>query len=164
MTSAAITLRFSAQGQSGGTPPAHGAGRGRAAPPIDPRLLDTPVLIIEDEAMIAWTLESLFDDMGFTHIALAPNAAAAIAAAAREAPGLIVSDINLGSGPDGVEAVATITAAARVPAIFVTGYPSEDARARIAQAVPGAAVLRKPVQADDLVAAVAAALAEPTAH
>ena len=164
MTSIVISLRFSAQSQSGGTPPAPGSGPGRDAPPIDPRLLDTPVLIIEDEAMIAWTLESLFDDMGFSQVALAPNAAAAIAAAAREAPGLIVSDINLGGGPDGVEAVAAITAVAPIPAIFVTGYATEDARARIAQAVPGAAVLRKPVQADDLQAAVAAALAEPTAH
>lgn len=152
-------IRF-AEGQPGGGTPSPRPG----PPPLDPALLDTPVLIIEDEAMIAWTLESLFDDMGFTRVALAPTAGAAIAAVRREAPGLIISDINLGSGPDGVDAVAAIAARTPVAVVFVTGYATDDARARIARAVPGAAVLRKPVQADDLQAAIVAALAERTAH
>ncbi len=135
-----------------------------APPPVDPALLGTPVLIIEDEAMIAWTLESLFDDMGFTSVSLAPDADAAIAAARADAPGLIVSDINLGHGPDGVAAVAAITAAAPTPTVFVTGYACEDVRARIARAVPGAAVLRKPVQLDELQRAVIDALRGSTPH
>lgn len=142
----------------------HGATARGTPPPVDARLLGTPILIIEDEAVIAWTLESLFDDLGFTQVALAPDAAAAIAAANSQPPGLIVSDINLGPGPDGVEAVAEITRVTPVPTIFVTGYASEAARLRIDAAITGAEVLRKPVQFDDLQRAVVAALGNPTAH
>lgn len=130
-----------------------------ASEPVDARLLGTPILVIEDEAVIAWTLESHLEDMGFTDIAIAADARAATASAAVRAPGLIVSDINLGGGPDGVVATAGIHAGGFVPTLFVTGYANADARARIEREVPGAAVLRKPIQPDELQRAINAALA-----
>ena len=144
---------------SGARPSAHGA-----PPPVDQALLGTPVLIIEDEAMIAWMLEALLDDMGFTRIVLASHAEAAIAAAHAMPPGLIVSDINLGAGLDGVDAVAAIAQGSPVRAIFVTGYAGDDTRTRIAATVPNAAVLRKPVQLRELQRAVIEALEHSTAH
>lgn len=141
-------------GGGAATPPA----TGMPPRPLDARLLATPVLIVEDEAVIAWTLESHLEDMGFTDIVIAPDARAAIAAASSRAPGLIVSDINLGGGPDGVAAAAAIHASGFVPTLFVSGYAGPDARARIERDVPGALVLRKPIQADELRTAVEAAL------
>lgn len=131
---------------------------GAQVKPIAPNLLTIPVLIIEDEAMIAWMLESLCEDFGFEAITLAPSADAAMEAARHDPPGLIISDINLGAGLDGIEAATAIVGSGRTPVVFVTGYADDDARKRVAAALPGAAVLRKPIQPAELYRAIAAAL------
>jgi len=120
--------------------------------------LDTRVLIVEDEAMIAWMLESLLEDMGFSSIAVAASGEEAVEEAARNEPGLIVSDINLGSGIDGVAAAARIQGMYRVPVLFVSGHASNDVRARIDREVADAVVLRKPIVIDELSRGVARAM------
>ena len=147
---------------------------GRSSPPtggdassagtLSDTLLLTPILIIEDEAMIAWMLESLFEDMGFSAITLVGSGEDALAAVAMQSPGLVISDINLGSGLDGVAVAAAIRASCPAPILFVTGYASSDARERIARDVPGARVLRKPIQPDELRQVVVAALRPNTKH
>ena len=123
-----------------------------------PALARVPVLIIEDEAMIAWMLESLLEDMGFELITLTSNAAEATAAAERQAPELVISDINLGPGADGVEAVGAICRTCRPAVIFVSAYIDEDARARISERIAGARILLKPLSGAGLSAAVKDAL------
>lgn len=117
------------------------------------------VLVIEDEAMIAWMIEGLLEDMGFTSIAIAADGEEALRLAAADPPALVISDINLGNSPDGIETVAAIRSTAPARAIFVSGYASIDARARIDQTIPGATVLRKPIEVEPLRRAVEAALA-----
>ena len=142
---------------TGGGAPSRGAHGGGAAP-IDARLLGVPVLVVEDEAVIAWTLESHLEDLGFTDIEIVADARGALASAARRAPGLIVSDINLGPGDDGVTAAAAIHAGGFVPTLFVSGYASAEMRARIERDVAGATVLRKPIEVEPLRRAVVEAL------
>lgn len=118
---------------------------------LAPAVLTRPVLIIEDEAVIAWTLESLLEEMGFRQIAIAASGAEAQSLARQLAPGLIISDINLGSsGMDGVAAAAAIVAGSEAAVVFITGYAGADARQRIARDMPAAMLLRKPVNAADL--------------
>lgn len=124
-------------------------------------VLQTPVLIIEDEAMIAWMVESLFEDMGFTRITVVATGEAAVAAATRSEPGLIVSDVNLGAGMDGIAAVAAIRDGWAIPTLFVTAYGSSETEARIAREAPGAGLLSKPINPAELRARVMKAL-EPT--
>ncbi len=122
--------------------------------PLPRAILERPVLIIEDEAMIAWTLESLLEDMGFVSITIAGRGEEAIAAAARLQPGLIVSDINLGvRGMDGAATIA-IRQARVIPVLFITGHAGADATARIGRDLPDALILRKPVAKADLQRAV----------
>lgn len=142
-----------------GTPA--GPGRPHSGEPFDRAILSTPVLIVEDEAMIAWALESYFEDMGFTDIAIAANGPEAIAFAASRSPGLVVSDINLGTGMDGVAATAAIAAQRSIPVLFVTGYAGAETRSRIDRDLPGAVILSKPVDAAALRGAVAMALNSP---
>ena len=108
--------------------------------------------------MIAWMIESLLKDMGFASVAIAGTGQQAILLAEDMPPGLIVTDINLGTGIDGIAAAAAIRTARAVPVIFITGHASEEAHARIESDVPGAAVLRKPVLEAELRTAVAQAL------
>ena len=119
---------------------------------------DASILIIEDEVMIAWMLSSMIEEMGFTNIEIACSADEARAMASRAAPDLIVSDINLGKGADGIEAAAEIGHAGVIPVLFVTAYADDSVRARIADAVPTAQLLRKPIESDVLRRAIVARL------
>lgn len=141
-----------------GTPP---IGHGVATRPITDLEgvdLDTPLLVIEDEAMIAWMVETMLEEMGFRSIAVAATGDRAIALAGTTPPGLIITDINLGPGLDGIAAAATIRVERPAPVIFITGYAGAEAYARIQGEVPGAALLRKPVLVVELRSAIARAL------
>lgn len=130
-----------------------GGGARAAASPghLSAELLAMPVLIIEDEAMIAWMLESLLEDMGFETLVVVASGEEAVAAARRDTLGLIVSDINLGSGRlDGVDTAATLVTLVTAPILFVTGHANAEAQARIFRNVPGAPILRKPIVPDEL--------------
>lgn len=128
------------------------------------KLFATRILIVEDEVMIAWMVESVLEDAGFTDIAIAANHDRACALATEAMPGLIVSDINLGDGPDGIATAAAIRRAGAMPVLFVTAYSDEATRSRIVEQVPGAVLLRKPVQAQALCQAVMDALRTRKAH
>lgn len=109
------------------------------------------MLVIEDEAVIAWMVEDILESEGFTTIAVAASASEAIGMAGERPPGLILSDINLGwDSPDGVAVVAQIVAVKPVPVVFVTGHAGPDAVARIEQVIGKARILRKPVARDEL--------------
>ena len=85
--------------------------------------VQTSVLIIEDEPIIAMDIELLVVQCGHKVAGIAHTQADAIQLAAQTRPGLILADINLGPGGDGMAAVAEITANFKVPVIYVTAYP-----------------------------------------
>lgn len=139
---------------SAGHPPSTAMSTGPAAR-LPRTFLERCVLIIEDEAMIAWTVESLLEDMGFSSITIAARGEDAIAAAEEVNPGLIISDINLGGGGmDGITAAATISRCRTIATVFITGYAGGEPLTRINSQMPHALVLRKPVAFDDLLRAL----------
>jgi CheY-like chemotaxis protein len=83
----------------------------------------TDVLIIEDEPIIAMDIEELVTTCGHRVVGVASTESDAVEIAARERPGLILADINLGRGGDGTHAVARILRHLDAPVIFVTAYP-----------------------------------------
>lgn len=83
----------------------------------------TDVLIIEDEFVIAMDISNLVTTAGHRVVGIASDHAAAVALAKEKKPGLILADINLGTGGSGNEAVAEILVNHDVPVIFVTAYP-----------------------------------------
>ena len=101
----------------------------------------TDVLIIEDEPIIAMDIRLLVQRCGHRVVGVASSEAAAVALAAAHAPGLILADVNLGRGGDGITAVRRILSTARVPVIFVTAYPE---RLLSADGLGPAFVINKP--------------------
>ncbi len=85
--------------------------------------VQTSVLIIEDEPIIAMDIELLVMQCGHKVAGVAHTQADAVQLAAQTRPGLILADINLGPGGHGKAAVAEITASFKVPVIYVTAYP-----------------------------------------
>lgn len=140
-------------------------GAGGSLPALADDILARPVLVIEDESLIAWMVESLLQDLGFSRITLAASAAEALRSARRTPPGLIVSDINLGSGlPDGVDAVSALEPDAGVPVVFVTAHADAANRARIGSGFPLHAIIAKPVALEVLGTALHRLFAPRNAH
>lgn len=103
----------------------------------------TDVLIIEDEPIIAMDIEELVTQCGHRVVGVAASEAEAVRIATRTRPGLILADINLGSGGDGGQAVARIQRHLDAPVIFVTAYPE---RLLTGEAVEPAFIVTKPFE------------------
>lgn len=85
--------------------------------------VQTSVLIIEDEPIIAMDIEQLVLQCGHSVAGVAHTQEDAIQMAVQTRPGLVLADINLGYGGDGMAAVAEIITSFHVPVIYVTAYP-----------------------------------------
>jgi len=107
------------------------------------RTAATDVLLIEDEPIIAMDLQSLIEEAGHRVVGVAESETAAVEMAERTRPGLIIADVNLGPGGDGITAVQRILASHRTPVIFVTAYPE---RLLTAERIEPAFVIAKPFE------------------
>jgi DNA-directed RNA polymerase specialized sigma24 family protein/CheY-like chemotaxis protein len=83
----------------------------------------TDVLIIEDEAFIAFDLEGLVEGLGHSVIGIARTHEEALATAQKKRPGLILADIQLADGSSGLDAVNDMLKSFEAPVIFITAYP-----------------------------------------
>lgn len=124
-----------------------------------------PILILEDELLIAMDLEAIVESAGHTVCGIATGEDEALAVAAETRPQLILADVHLKDGQSGVVAVRKILRRLDVPVIFVTGYPQE---LLTGMSPEPAFVITKPFKADTVIAAVSQALlaelpAEPDA-
>ena len=86
-------------------------------------IAQTSVLIIEDEPIIAMDIQDLVERCGHRIVGVAHTEADAVRLATETKPGLILADINLGAGGDGMQAVVRILRHHNAPVIFVTAYP-----------------------------------------
>ena len=103
----------------------------------------TEVLIIEDEPVIAMDIEELVISCGHKIVGIAGTEAEAVELAELHRPGLILADINLGAGGDGMAAVSRIMQHHYAPVIFVTAYPE---RLLTGEALEPAFVITKPFE------------------
>jgi CheY-like chemotaxis protein len=122
-----------------------------AAPPLR-------VMIVEDELFVAWHLEAIVHDLRFDVCAIVPSAEEALARVREGVVDVVLMDINLGPGMDGIEAARRIRQNESRPVVFVTAYGDEATRARVDAAVPGAPVVIKPVTAEALRSAIMVAV------
>lgn len=116
------------------------------------------VLIVEDELIFALDLKQTLTDLGYRVLGLASNQEDAVRQALAKRPDLVLMDINLGSGGDGIAAAAVINRTIDVPVVFLTAYADNDVLRRAANVAPYG-YLVKPVQQRELHAVVQMALA-----
>jgi CheY-like chemotaxis protein len=112
------------------------------------------ILIVEDEAFVAMHLESVLTALEFEVSGIAGTGEKAIDEVLAHDIDLILMDVNLGSGIDGIETARRIRELADIPVIFVTAYTNEGAIKRIKAAVGDAPIISKPISADKLQSAV----------
>jgi CheY-like chemotaxis protein len=103
------------------------------------------ILIVEDELIIAWHLGEMVERLGFQVCGSAMSEAEAVSLALESRPDLILMDVRLGRGGDGVDAARAIHTHFPVPVVFCSAYtdqPETLARMREAGA---AGILSKPI-------------------
>ena len=113
-------------------------------------------LIVDDEIIFAINLEADMHALGFDICDLAANGQQASRLAMSNQPDVVLMDINLEGGREGIEVARWLHKVCEAPIVFVTGYTDRDTVERIHEQVPGAPVLPKPVYRDRLADAVAA--------
>jgi CheY-like chemotaxis protein len=116
------------------------------------RMQSLRVLVIEDDALISMLLAEVLSGLGHTVCATATTPAEAIAAARREGPDLVLSDVKLRNG-SGIDAIEEILRSRPVPHMFMTGD-----LVGLHLHLPDAVAVRKPFSSATLVKAIAKAL------
>jgi two-component system, response regulator PdtaR len=118
-------------------------------------------LIVDDEVIFALNMEADMQELGFDVCDLAANGHQATNLAMSNQPDVVLMDVNLEGGREGIEVARWLHELCDVPIVFVTGCLDPDTLARINKQVPGARVLTKPVFRDRLADAVAAVSPSP---
>jgi two-component system, cell cycle response regulator len=82
----------------------------------------TSILLVEDEGLVARDLEETLTRLGYDVSGVASEGAEAIAMAQALHPQLVLMDVNLRGGVDGIQAARAIQELSPVPIIFLTGH------------------------------------------
>ncbi len=115
------------------------------------------ILIVEDESLVAADLQERLQHFGYTVPAIADNATDAVARALECQPDLVLMDIQLKGGTDGVAAAARIRDQRDLPVLYLTAHSDPDTlrRARVTEPF---AYLVKPFEEHELRASIEMAL------
>lgn len=118
------------------------------------------VLVVEDSPDTLLLLNVLFEKRG-CHVMTAESAAEALMIAERETPDIIISDIGMPemNGYELLTSLRRLPGMKKVPALAITGYATEEDRARALDA-GFTAHIAKPVDPDELFQTVQKLIAE----
>jgi DNA-binding response OmpR family regulator len=106
------------------------------------------ILIVEDDPFAAALLRTQLESMGF-RVSHELTAAEGLDAASAEHPDLIIMDVGLGAGIDGITAASAIRRAMDTPIVLLTMRTDTVTMTR-AQLVEGAAYLQKSCSQEEL--------------
>ncbi len=110
------------------------------------------VLIADDESIIRLGLKTMLEDMGHRVVGMAADGARVVELARELKPDVVILDIKM-PRMDGLDAAAAIAADRVVPILLLTAYSDPELVARAVK-LPVHAYLVKPVQQNDLAAAL----------
>lgn len=116
------------------------------------------ILIVEDEPLIAEDLRAHLEELGYEVCGTCDNALDAMSGIAERKPDLLLLDINLGDGADGVQLAGKLKAKHRMPFIFVTSHSDKATLERVKPLRPAGFII-KPFDENDLRAQIELALA-----
>ena len=110
------------------------------------------VLIVEDEALVALTLEDMLTEAGYAVCGTAYEPKEALRLARDHRPDIAVVDVRLADEGDGIALADALSALQPVLILFATGNPAEVLK----RARSGHGCLSKPFEADWLLRALEA--------
>jgi two-component system response regulator LytT len=110
---------------------------------------DLKIAIVEDEPLIADHIEQYVLDAGFKSVGIADNFSDAKELLQKENPDLILLDINLGDGPDGIDIAHYINQHYKKPFIFISSNTDAKTLERVKLTNPFGFIV-KPFKASDI--------------
>ncbi|MBU2645562.1 PAS domain S-box protein [bacterium] len=115
------------------------------------------ILIVEDETIIAMSIESMLQGLGYQVTSIVNTGEKAIEKAETDKPDIILMDIRIKGRMDGIEAAEVIRTRFETPVIFSTAYLDEERIERAKITMPFGYIL-KPIQERDLKVTIEMAL------
>ena len=109
------------------------------------------ILIVEDEFFIALDTEAALTELGHSSVGIAVSCEQAVDIAGRERPDVVLMDIRLAGGRDGIDAAEEILTRFGIRSVFVTADTDPLTRRRAA-AVDPVGILEKPLSLERLCA------------
>ena len=111
-------------------------------------------LIVEDEILIALDLERAMADLGYEVCGIAANDSRARALAMKDHPDVVLMDVCLSGGCEGIETGRWLREVCGTSVVFVTSRTDANTVQRIHEQVPGAPVVPKPFYGEKLAKAL----------
>lgn len=118
---------------------------------------DTRIMIVEDERIVAKDLQFRLQGLGYQVAAMASEGHDAIAQATSARPSLVLMDIRLENGMDGIEVAEQIRNQLDIPVVFLTAYADQATLARAKITEPFGYIL-KPFEERELQSTIEIAL------
>jgi two-component system cell cycle sensor histidine kinase/response regulator CckA len=115
------------------------------------------VLVVEDEAIVAMDISARLRVLGYEVVGPASTGAAAVELAEHARPDLVLMDIMLRGGMDGVEAALRIREGCGAPVVYLTAYADDSTLRRAKEAEP-LGYLLKPFEERELRTTIETAL------
>ena len=118
---------------------------------------ETKILIVEDEGIVAIGIKATLLGFGYKVLPIAISGESAIRIATEHTPDLILMDIKLRGRLNGIETAIALKSQLKAPIIYCTAH-TDPATVEAAMGTGPASILMKPVNDEDLRAAVQSAL------
>jgi signal transduction histidine kinase len=107
------------------------------------------LLVVEDEAIVAMSIKQRLVQLGYQVTGIAASGVEAMMLAEQVRPDLVLMDIGLQGGMDGIEAALEMRRRFRLPVVFLTAYAESSTLQRAIEAEPFGYIL-KPFDDRDL--------------
>lgn len=111
------------------------------------------VLIVEDQVLIAKSIEAMVIDHGMEVLGICKSGEEAIAIAEQHTPDIVIMDIRLQGKLDGIQTAKELQLNERIPIIYLSDYTDKGTVRRAKETLP-ANYLSKPFNERDLIRAM----------
>ena len=100
------------------------------------------ILVVEDERLVASDISRCLQQLGHEVIATAVSAVEALRQAVRKTPDLVLMDIKLRGGIDGVQAAEALYERIDIPIVYLTAFADSETVERAKHTFPSGYVLK----------------------
>ncbi|NER30030.1 MAG: response regulator [Symploca sp. SIO1C4] len=115
------------------------------------------ILVVEDESIVALSIQNRLEALGYAVAANLPSGEAAVKTAGETRPDLVLMDIRLRGKIDGIQAADQIRNRFQIPVVYLTAYTDEETINRAKFTEPYGYIL-KPFEPRDLCTTIEIAL------
>ncbi|MCP4215205.1 MAG: response regulator, partial [bacterium] len=98
--------------------------------------METKILIVEDEAIIAEDMKTSLQGINYQVTGIASSGREALRAVATNIPDLILMDIKLYGDMDGIEVTERIHRDHDIPVVYLTAFADEETLGRVKRSGP----------------------------